>query len=299
MRLSWLTAAALLALVAGCTADHAHVQDRTSPTSMPFAQAAPVHSPAPSGLDLMLQAIGGHRIALLGEMHGTHEIPALAGQLVTHYAAAHVPVLLGLEINPDEQADVDRFLGSNGDVHARDALLAGTQWLAPFDGRDSEAMFGLIEHVRQLRGSGADIRIVYFDAHDPDMDARNRRMADILRAAAAQDPGAMLLVLTGNVHAMTHRPPGDLYSNGRRIEPPMTAGRYLSDLNPVSIDVSAASGEYSACIRRDCGPRAVPERGPRASPSLQTQSPSESAWDFSLTLPQFHVSPSAVSRQLP
>jgi len=294
MRKYWPAMLAAMALATVATANRAHADER--PISVSRASPSmPTMTTQVSAGDLVLRAIGDRRVALLGEMHGTRETPALAGQLVSHYAAGLRPVLLGLEIDRGEQADVDRFLASNGDARARRALLAGAHWSAPFDGRDSEAMFQLIDHVRRLRAVGADVRIVYFDARDPDMDQRNRRMADTLRGAAKEHPGAMLLVLTGNVHAMTHRLPGELYSDGKRIEPPMTAGRFLADLNPVSIDVSAAHGEYSACTAGRCGPHAVVERRPQTEPVLERQPPSESAWDFSLTLPRFHESRPAVA----
>ena len=293
----WMMATAMamaMALTAGCSAGRASVAVVAAQASTPPSRSAPAVASKPSVRDLLLQAIGDHRVALLGEMHGTRETPALAGQLASGYAAAHQPLLLGLEIDRNEQVDVDRFLASSGDAGARRTLLAGRHWRAPFDGRDSEAMFELIEHVRQLRATGADVRVVYFDDPDPDMDRRNRRMADTLRAAVKAHPGALLLVLTGNVHAMTHRPPGELYSEGRRIEPPMTAGRHLADLGAVSIDVSAANGEYSACMDGSCGPHPVHPRRAQADASLEKESPSQSAWDFSLTLPRFHVSPPAV-----
>jgi len=292
MRQFWLAMVAAVALTSAVAANrpraeaHAYGTSRMSPRSA----ATPV-----TAAELVLEAIGDRRVALLGELHGTQEAPALAGQLVARYAAGRRPVLLGLEIDRGEQAGVDRFLASDGDAGARRALLAGAHWLAPFDGRDSEAMFELIDHVRQLHASGADVRIVYFDDRDPDMDRRNRRMADSLRAAAREHPGTMLLVLTGNVHAMTHRLPGELYSDGKRIEPPMTVGRYLDDFRAISIDVSAASGEYSACMAGTCGPRPVMGRGSQAEPSLVKEAPSGSAWDFTLTLPRFHVSPPAVA----
>ena len=295
MRSIWWAKLIAMALAVGCSACRVPAHVDVAQVSTPAVQAALASASKPSAQALLLQAIGDHRIALLGEMHGTRETPALAGQLVSLYAAAHRPVLLGLEIDRGEQGDVDRFLASNGDASARRALLAGAHWRAPFDGRDSEAIFQLIEHVRQLRVTGADVRIVYFDDHDPDMDQRNQRMADTLRAAAREHPGAMLLVLTGNVHAMTHRLPGELYSDGKRIELPMTTGRYLADLGAVSIDVSGASGEYSACMAGSCGPHPVRDRGSRTEPSLVKEAPSESAWDFSLTLPRFHVSPPAVT----
>lgn len=288
MRRIWLVISTAMALAAGCVV-------RPAPPAALEAHPPEQRAAAPSALDLALRAIGDHRVVLLGEMHGTRETPTLAGQLVSHYVSAHQPVLLGLEVDRDEQGDVDRFLSSHGDAVARGALLAGAQWQAPFDGRDSGSMFELIEHVRRLRASGADVRIVYFDSHDLDMNQRNRRMAGTLRAAAATNPGEMLLVLTGNVHAMTRRPPGEMYSEeGKRIEPPMTAGRYLADLQPVSIDIGAATGEFWACRQKVCGRQAVFPRTAQSEPALVETPPTESAWDFTMTLPRFHASTPAI-----
>lgn len=287
-------AIAIAMAVAGCTADRG--QGGAAPAPIPSAQATPTTSAAA----LVLQAIGDRRAVLLGEMHGTRETPALAGQLVSHYAAAHRPVLLGLEIDHDEQAAVDRYLASKGDARARLGLLAGEQWLAPFDGRDSQAMFALIEHVRRLRTIGADVGIVYFDDASSDMTRRNRRMAETLRAAAIARPEAMLVVLTGNVHAMTRPPPGDLYLDGRRIQPPVTMGRDLADLQPVSIDVSAASGDYWACLHAGtCERQALRPHAPQAQARMEKAHPAESAWDFSLVLPRFHASTPAAQAERP
>jgi erythromycin esterase-like protein len=295
MRMFWLAVVVATALAA-CNADRTAGQPLTARAAVVATQpaAAPTHEPSAS--ELVLRAIGDHRVVLLGEMHGTQEAPALAGELVSHYAAAHGPVLLGLEIDRSEQAAVDRFLGSDGDARARRALLAGEQWLAPFDGRDSEAMFELIDRVRQLRASGANVRVVDFDDRDTDMDRRNRHMADALRTAVARNPDAMLLVLTGNVHAMTRKPPWEMYGDdGKRIEPPMTAGRYLSALDPLSIDIYAASGEFWACMGGQCKPQTVRPQAPIANPALEKQAATESAWDFTLTLPRFHASMPAAS----
>lgn len=295
MKRFWCAIAIAMAL-AGCNADLDGSRVRAAQLQVPSTKAAP----KPSAEGLVLQAVGDHRIVLLGEMHGTRETPALAGEVVSHYAVTHIPVLLGLEVDHSEQAAVEHYLASNGDAQARRALLAGEQWLAPFDGRDSKAMYELIDHVRELRTTGAKIDIVYFDDADADMSRRNRHMADTLRAAAARNPDAMLLVLTGNVHAMTREPPDDMYLDGKRIEPPVTMGRYLSDLQPLSIDVYAASGDYWACPHAGtCERQAVRPQAPQAETRMQKAPPRESAWDFSLTLPEFHASTPAVQSTIP
>jgi hypothetical protein len=279
-------------VLAGCDTTGTSMQRPTQACVPTLARLATQHEG--SAAPLLLQAINGRGVVLLGEMHGTQEAPMLAGQLVSHYASQCQPVRLGLEIAHDEQPGVDRFLDSHGDEQARRALLAGAQWRAPFDGRDSEAMFELIDLVRRLRASGADVGVVYFDDADPDMTRRNLHMADVLRAAAASAPRATLLVLTGNVHAMTHAPPGGLFLDGKRLAPPMSVGRDLSDLHPLSIDIDAASGEYRACMHGQCRLQSVQPHATLANPALEKPAPGESAWDFTLTLPRFHASAPAL-----
>ena len=47
-------------------------------------------------LDTLVRESGDHRLVVLGEMHGTREIPVLAGDLVEHWSTAS-PLLLALE----------------------------------------------------------------------------------------------------------------------------------------------------------------------------------------------------------
>ena len=64
------------------------------------AQSLSGHSQSPEEAAKTLVASAGvSRLILLGEMHGTREIPRLVAHVVSHYAAEG-PVLLGLEI-PD------------------------------------------------------------------------------------------------------------------------------------------------------------------------------------------------------
>src|SRR5690606_6849423 len=127
--------------------------------ALPVMAADPVH--------LLEDAIGDRPLVLLGEMHGTREIPAMTGTLVAHYARSG-PGLLGLEASGGAQPRVDRYLDSDGGLLAKADLLAGEHWQdathqGMHDGRDSAAMFALIEQVRRLRKLGADIDIVMFD----------------------------------------------------------------------------------------------------------------------------------------
>ena len=264
------------------------------PWSAGCAGTAPgaAHGAMPSSArDLALAAIGDRRLVLVGEMHGTQETPALLGDMLDAYAARRRPAVLALEISTREQARIDRYLASRGTDADRRVLLAGAHWRDPMhDGRDSAAMFGLIEHTRRLHVGGADVVVFAFDAGGED---RNRGMADALRSVVARRPAATVLVLTGNVHAMTRRPQWEMFDGGKRIEPPITAGRYLADLAPLSIDVEGASGAYWACTAGACRVQAIGGMATQRGPTLMRNAP-DNAWDVTLVLPHFTPSPPAI-----
>src|SRR5688572_21000605 len=59
------------------------------------------------GLD---DVAGAGRVLLLGELHGTYEIPAFAAELACQAAHRYMDVQLGLEIPGIEQPAVDAYL---------------------------------------------------------------------------------------------------------------------------------------------------------------------------------------------
>jgi hypothetical protein len=237
--------------------------------------------------------VRNRHMVMLGEIHGTAEIPAVAGELAARWTqgAGKQPVLLGLEAASTDQARVDRYLASKGAAADRTDLIAGTHWTEPkHDGRDSRAMAALIERMRALRAAGADISIAMFDA--PGAGERDARMAASLRRAIAAHPKSRVLVLTGNVHAMTGKPP-EMYNDGKRFVPPTTMARHLADLHPVSIEFRAMQGDAWVC-QDTCGRHAFPTSGRSiAGPTLEPHDPGAS-WDYLAVLPRFTASPPAV-----
>jgi hypothetical protein len=142
-----------------------------------------------------------HGTILIGDLHGTREIPAFVGALVTELVARE-PVVLGLEIQNGEVPSLDGFLASDGGPVAREAALRDPWWhAARQDGRRSVAMFELIDTVRRLRARGAWINIVCFDALGSDAETRDAAMAGKLVAARQASPEAALVVYVGNSHA--------------------------------------------------------------------------------------------------
>lgn len=223
---------------------------------------------------------GGRRLILLGELHGTREVPEVVAKLATSYAAEE-PVLIAVEIDHAEQPAIDTYLRTDGGRRARDVLRDRPYWQRPGpvnDGRRNEALIDLFEHVRRLRRAGRDVAVLAFDVtRTPDHHARDRGMDTVLRAAYAALPRGRLIVVAGNVHAMLERPSG---------APPMMqtpAGACLRDLDPVSFRITARSGEFWACLET-CGPRAADGGGQRTGPT-------DGAYHHMIVLPRHRLAP--------
>lgn len=281
--IAWLAVASLLV---ACS--NAKLPVRQSPESMREAAAPDIVSA--QAVELLRAGIAGHRLILLGESHGTRETPALAGALVGRYVRGGEAVVLALEIDEAEQDRVDHYLDSPGGAADCAALLEGWHWREPrHDGRDSEAMLELLEQMRVLRRRGADARVFLFDPGG-EGEARDRGMADRLRAVVAEARRARLLVLTGNVHAMV-RAPKDLVLDGKPYVP-VTVGQLLADLAPLSIRITTYGGAAVVCLDGKCEPQTYAGSAAASAPAYESAS-SDSPWDAMLTLPRFTPSPPA------
>jgi len=195
-------------------------------------------------------------IVMLGEIHGTVEIPAIVGDLACQALARGHRVLLGLEYPASEQADLEAYMASDGGPAARRALLEGALWqTACPDGRSSQAIFDLIERGRALRQAGHRIDMFAFDpATYHDWNRRDAGMAENILARAAEAPDALVLTLTGNLHnRLTRGLPWD--------ESLVPAGVHVDAAHEhvISVDVRHAGG--TAWIQRgpdQCGPADMP-----------------------------------------
>jgi len=166
------------------------------------ALAAPPPCPDLPGVEA-IWARPTTRYVFFGEIHGTAEIPQLFGDAVCH-ASRNRSVTVALELPSKGQDAFDVFIKSDGSPSAVAALLASPAWPHTRDGRSSRAVLGLIERVRTLRASGARLRLVGFEPQRPAGFGQHYRalgMASALAVAAYVDPGALVLVLTGNTHS--------------------------------------------------------------------------------------------------
>ena len=293
-----LVLASLVAAAATVTPMSSSTGERTAEPSRDPPNTSGDVSNASEAAQLLVEAMGGKQLVLLGELHGTRETPYLVGQVIQHLVAQGETLVLALEIARQEQADVDRYLDSSGDAQARAQLLSARHWQdASHDGRDSQSMLQLIERVRVMRKAHAPVQLVLVDDLEGFRSGGNRDelMARHLRAAIARNPGARMLYLAGNLHARV-RPPAQkmLDRDGKPIELLPSAGQQLSDLAPWSVRIDAAQGNAWFCGHKGCGVNPLLDRGAQHSANLEWMGPQE-GWDAQLLLPRFTASPPAIS----
>lgn len=153
---------------------------------------------------------------VVGETHGTMEIPLLVSALVRS-VSLDTKTVLCLEIPSTEEQLLKTFLTSDGSKNAIQKVLSGAHW-SSVDGRAGKGHFCLLELCRRLISEGRDLNVAAIDIDPselPDPNSkdfspkkvfafarkRDKVMADNVEAAGRDNPGAKIIVLVGNVHA--------------------------------------------------------------------------------------------------
>lgn len=237
-------------------------------------------------------------MTLVGETHGTVEVPAAFARLVCRAAERAHPskVLVGLEIPRGDQPAIDAALAEPDAARARARLLATRHWDGTTrDGRASEAMLGMLLELRRQRRAGLVIDVVAFDLDVTAMTEttdRDAAMAQHFEAAIAAHPDATVLVLVGGWHTRRHGMPGE-------HEPPMAARLLAEHPELHALTTSAASGsEAWNCVGEDlatldCSAHAVVGGKDRGSePFVELSEPDDSGmYDGVLYLGRTTASP--------
>lgn len=179
------------------------------------------------------------RFIIVGERHGTSEIPALFSDLICA-ALSRGPVVVGLEIQADQQESLDRYMASEGDEAARLALLSNKHWRST-DGRASEAMFQLIDNVRRLGKAGKPVSLRALMPMGDSPEAREGAMGDAWKSSLAGRPDSLLLMLVGSIHA--EREPMGNFTPAAHALPSaqtLTLGYFTSGKRGIFVDAPAA-----------------------------------------------------------
>jgi hypothetical protein len=227
----------------------------------------------------------------------------MVGEAACHVAQSGTPVTLALEVERSEQANVDAYLGSIGDVAAERPLLGSPFWNTQMrDGRSSRAMVDLLSRIRQLRQAGLGIEVFLFAVYigtNPDA-----HMADNLSDYLRDHPGRAVLALTGDYHARTAD--GAPWDPAKRF-----MGGYLRQggQRVVSLDYDGPPGTAWACMSKsdfksgsprevECGVTQVNREGrdPMPPPGIHLlAAPSPTGYDGIFTVPSLTASTPAAA----
>jgi hypothetical protein len=201
-------------------------------------------SPVP-GADQIWSKPAVHWV-FIGELHGSNETPAAFRDLVCNAIAQGKHVTVALERPTSEQAALDNILTAKDLSTARESLFQLPGWKEVLDGRGSEAMLRLLLSLRELRSFYPDLKVVAFDAPYTGTapGARDEALGHALLSLNPTKPNDLVLILTGNIHAMQASKRGyDL------------AAMYLPPKEILSLEVTDSGGEtWSDDIQGGCGP---------------------------------------------
>lgn len=186
------------------------------------------------------------RWLFIGELHGSNETPAAFLNLVCDAIAQGKHVTVALERPTSEQAALNNILTARNLATAQESLLRLHDWKEVLDGRGSEAMLRLLVSLRELRRQQPDLEVVAFDAPytGKNPGARDEAMGHALLSLATAGPHDLVLILTGNLHAMQASQFGyDL------------AAMYLPAEKILSLEVTDRGGEsWTLSGTGACGP---------------------------------------------
>ncbi|MBM7118301.1 hypothetical protein [Archangium primigenium] len=140
-------------------------------------------------------------VVLLGELHGTQQVPHFVAQSACQVATQGIPVTVGLEVPDANQARLEAFVASAGTEADWAKLMESPFWRSPFpDGRNSEGVVYLLDALRKLRAQGLDVKVFAYDRPPLEGEAREEVMAQRVLEVATASPRRALLVVSGNLH---------------------------------------------------------------------------------------------------
>ena len=192
------------------------------------------------GIEAVL-ATPGLGYLLIGEYHGTVEMPKVAADALCAAASSGRPAILGVELTPANQPFLDAYLASDGGRAAREALLHAPAWQVR-EGRTTVAMLDLLEAARRLARAGRAVSISAFDRVPAPILSREREaaMAEALVEARSRVPGSLVVALTGAGHA------GKTPWTSQNPPFPSTGG-LLPDAATIALTFRRPGGRYWGC----------------------------------------------------
>ncbi|NRD52862.1 hypothetical protein D7Y11_10185 [Corallococcus sp. AB018] len=173
-------------------------------TEQPVAKAAATFTECGQsilGLKKLAKAGG---VMLLGELHGTQEVPRFIAQSVCQLVTSGMPVTVGLELPVENEDRITTFLQSQGGDVDWLKLMEAPFWRSPYpDGRGSEAVANMLEQLRHLRAQGLDVAVFVYDHPKLSGQQREDALTKTVLAQVKAKPERFHLVTSGNIHPRT------------------------------------------------------------------------------------------------
>lgn len=188
--------------------------------------------------------MGNKKVLVVGEMHGTEEVPTLVLKMIRQLHQSGQPLTVGLEIPSDHQQVVESFL-KKGDF----SRLLQLEYFQYPDGRTSVAMGQLIRGLRDLK----DIRVICFDIDSKLSSSINRDSVMGVNLSKGYQDG-YLVMLTGNLHANLKE--GYWRPNFKSAVYHFSKLRKLDD-QLLSLNTYFGSGTIWNCMQDGCKEREV------------------------------------------
>ncbi|WP_233583193.1 hypothetical protein [Corallococcus sp. CA053C] len=198
-------------------------------------------------------------VMLLGELHGTQEVPRFIAQSVCQLVTSGTPVSVGLELPVENEERVKHFLQSQGGEADWLKLMESPFWRSPYpDGRGSAAVANMLEQLRQLRAQGLDVAVFVYDHPKLTGQQREDALTATVLSHVKAEPQRFHLVVSGNIHSRTAQ--GLPWDKGYQ---PM--GRLLKEQlqDVTALDMAYDSGSAWICAadekgrKLDCGVKAT------------------------------------------
>ena len=197
-----------------------------------------------------LDDVADARLLVIGEYHGTREIPRFVADVACNWLHANDRLLVGIELHESLSPELEKlFVDGVGLDQAEKVLAPDPFWDERRDGRHGRANLDLLIELAELRRAFPGLRVIALHRDAEFSERASTRIADYLR----KHPDYRGLLLVGNAHARLERMEG-------QASRPLAAR--LSDhiVDTVSLNIAATSGgEVILCRQGNCGTVALPQ----------------------------------------
>lgn len=243
---------------------------------LPLCSASIAHSECEPGMRVSLEEIGDQNQAVLvGELHGTKEMPAEFLRVVERLSMRKSKVVVALEYNVLWQNRLDEMF-SSGSV---ETFRQKYDELSTGDGRTSEAMKGLAEGLWRLQKDEGNLIIAavdYWRKDHPDdslsipdwlpdevkaeNSIRDIRMGENAVLACRSHDCDLLLYFAGNFHTRNDISTGGMLNTEtgkiKRFAVATSGAIIGNEMKMASIYLSHRGGEITANVNGEFGARA-------------------------------------------